>query len=232
MIVKTLKTNNRPIHVIIPAYEEEKNVGQIVRGLRDVGLDLRIWVIDDGSKDDTAQEAREAGGQVVRHCVNLGQWAALRTGFMLSLLNHADTIVTLDADGQHDPKDLPRLVEALDEQKADLVVSSRFLDEEEPEMLRHRRLGIRFLNRLLKVAFNCDLTDCTNGFKAYRADIVRNLLPELKEDQYGALEFLAKAASRRAKIMEVAVSSIHNDSSKKGNLRYFVNLVRTVAANL
>lgn len=226
------KTNNKPIHVVIPAYEEEKNIGWVIERLKRLNLDLEIWVIDDGSKDGTAEKARKAGAKVVKHFVNLGQWAALRTGFVLALLNEAKTIVSIDADRQHDPRDLLRLVGTLNGENDDLVIGSRFLRTEKPNMLRHRKLGILFFNKLIEIMTKCKLTDCTSGYRAYKADVIQKILGMLREEQYGSLEFIAKIVRQKAKIKEIPIKARTNTSSKKGELRYGYNLFRTILKEL
>lgn len=232
MKTKMMKNSLEAIHVVIPAYNEEESVGMVVEELGRLDLDLVIWVVDDGSRDATSEEADKAGARVVRHSVNIGQWGALRTGFMLALLDGAEIIVSIDADGQHDPKDLPRLIDAFYKEKADLVIASRFFYDGKPEMLRHRRLGIRFFNKLLKIIFRYELTDCTNGFKVYKAELIKKVLPKLKEAQYGALEFLIKATKQDALIMEIPIKSVSNIQSSKGRVKYGYNLFRTIIKSL
>lgn len=222
----------KPVHVIIPAYEEEKSIGRVVEGLKRLNLDLEVWVVDDGSKDGTAEEARKAGGRVIRHFVNLGQWAALRTGFTAAIMEGAEILVSIDADGQHDPGDLPRLVETINGNDVDLAIGSRFMEANGPDMPRYRRWGIHFFNKLMETSFKCRLTDCTSGYKAYKADLIKKMLPASRENQYGALEFIANAVKLKAKITEVPIKSIKNISSKKGNLRYGYNLLRTVIKSI
>src|SRR5262245_11235889 len=120
---------SRPVDVavIIPAFDE----AQVVRGVV-AGIASRfslVVCVDDGSADDTAQEARAGGSTVLRHCVNLGQGAALETGIEYALARGAEIFVTMDADGQHDVADVVAMVERLrDTPELDLLLGSRFLD--------------------------------------------------------------------------------------------------------
>ena len=220
--------NDKPIFVFLPACNEEKHIEEMVNQLKQLKLNLKIHVIDDGSKDATGDVARNAGAIVVRHPVNLGQWAAMRTAFMISLIEDAEVMVSVDADGQHHPRDLPKLVEPILEGKADIVIGSRFLEDETPEMPKYRWAGIKLFNKLLEFVTKKRLTDCTSGYKAYNMTMVRKALPNLRENQYGALEFLVEAVRQRARIIEKPIRSKNNAVSKKGKMEYGYNLLRTI----
>jgi len=122
---------NRPMTVkdhtcvVIAAYNEAVTIGRVVTEVRRAGYP--VVVVDDGSKDTTAQVAKASGATVMQHPFNLGQGAALQTGIDLALANGAEVIVTFDADGQHGAADISRLAEALNEEKVDFVLGSRFL---------------------------------------------------------------------------------------------------------
>ena len=224
----TMTKNNKSIHVCIPACNEEEKVGDVVRGLNELELNLKVHVIDDGSVDGTRESATKAGAIVVEHPVNLGQWAALRTGFAVSLMEGADVMVSIDADGQHDPRDFCMLVEPILNGEADIVIGSRFLNGDAPSMPRYRYVGIKVFNKLVQILTKKKLTDCLSGYKAYDVSMVRKILPYLKEDQYGALEFLVRALRHKAKVIEKPVRMNSNSHSTKGKLRFGYNLLRTV----
>lgn len=223
---------NKQIYVFLPAYNEEKRIEQVVNGLKQLELNMKIFVIDDGSKDGTAEIARKVGAIVVRHPVNLGQWAAMRTAFLISLMEGAEIMVSVDGDGQHDPRDLPKLIEPILDGEADIVIGSRFLNGEIPEMSGYRRVGIGFFNKLIEARIKRRLTDCTSGFKAYNMESVREILPNLTENQYGALEFLVEAATQEARILEKPVRMQNNAVSKKGGIKYGYNLLRTIIKSI
>ena len=219
---------DKPIFVFLPACDEEQHIEELVTQLKQLALNLKIHVIDDGSKDATGEIARNAGAVVVRHPVNLGQWAAMRTAFVISLLEDARVMVSVDADGQHDPSELPRLLEPILDGTADIVIGSRFLENANPEMPTYRRVGIKLFNWLLELFTKKQLTDCTSGYKAYNMTVVRKILPNLRENQYGALEFISEAVRQRARIIEEPIPSRTNDVSKKGKIRYGYNLLRSL----
>jgi glycosyltransferase involved in cell wall biosynthesis len=219
---------SKPIYAVIPAHNEEETVGEVVKGLKQLDLDLKIIVVDDGSNDKTAKRAREAGATVVMHLVNLGQWAALRTAFIISLLNHAEVVVSLDGDGQHLPKDLPPLIQPILKNEADFVIGSRFINESKPLMHPHRYFGIKFFNKLINLITGLNLTDCTCGYRAYRADLVAKLLSRINENQYGSLEAIIQASRLKARICETPIISFPSKKTTKGNLRYAYNLLRSI----
>lgn len=223
--------NSRPIYVLIPALNEERTVGKVIESLKNLYSNLKIIVLDDGSNDNTAREAEKHGATVVRHIVNLGQWAALRTLFEISIREKADIIVTLDADGQHSAENLKAMIEPLLREEAELVIGSRFKDEKKPEMPKYRYYGIRFFNKLIKITTGLDISDCTSGYKAYRSEYISKLLPNLKENQYGALELIIEASKLKIRICEIPIISNSSEKTTKGNLRYAYHLIRSILSS-
>ena len=117
--------------ILIPAFNEERNIGDLIEAIqREVG-DAKIVVVDDGSTDSTAAEARRRGATVITHAFNLGYGAALHTGYLYAQRRGCKRLVQMDADGQHDPTSLPVLLESL-EGGADVVVGSRYLEGPAP----------------------------------------------------------------------------------------------------
>ena len=223
---------DKSIHVVIPAYMEENNIVHVVEELKRLNMGLKIWVVDDGSRDKTAKKARMTGAEVLRHSLNLGQWAALRTGFIIAIMEGAEILVSIDADGQHDPRDLPELVQPILNGEADVVIGSRFLNAEKPKMANYRYYGIKVFNWLIKVMTGKRLTDCTCGYKAYTAEAIRKLLPYLRENQYGALEFIIKTMKQKFRVLEKPIKTKNNTVSRKGKLRYGYHLLRTIIKEL
>lgn len=230
-----MKNNtSKKTHVFIPAFNEAGTIGKIVEGLRQLDLNLKVFVIDDGSYDGTAKIAENAGAIIVKHPINLGGGAAIRTAFIIGIMNDVDYFITLDGDGQHDPKDLPKLVEAIKKEKIDLVIGSRFLENKNPEMNMYRDLGIRFFSTIISKITKKNITDATSGFRIYNAQIVKTILPTLKENQYYALEILSKIAKDDKRLNEVAIKNLKRiqGSSKKGILKYCYNLFRVIIRTL
>ena len=149
--------------VVIAAYNEAAMIGRVVTDVRRAGY--RVIVVDDGSRDATAQSARAAGATVIQHPFNLGQGAALQSGIDLALANGAEVIVTFDADGQHGVGDISRLVEALVEENADFVLGSRFL-EPSSNIPPLRRLLLKAATAFTRITTGLRLTDAHNGLRA------------------------------------------------------------------
>lgn len=162
----------------IPAYNEAGAVGEVVRAVSD-HVDAVI-VVDDGSDDDTAGEARAAGAHVTAHDRNRGYGATLRSLFEAARERDAEQLVVLDADGQHDPSDLPRLVREQRQTEADIVIGSRFVDDAATEVPPYRRVGIGVINVLTNfglssVGSRAYITDTQSGFRVYNRAAVESL---------------------------------------------------------
>jgi glycosyltransferase involved in cell wall biosynthesis len=150
--------------VVIPAFNEQARIGNIVRGVLKQGL--RVVVVDDGSCDETTSVARSAGATVLRHSLNRGQGAALQTGISFSLISGANRIVTFDADGQHSIGDISRLLDPIYEGTADVTLGSRFLGESSSIPLA-RRILLRLAVVFTRVVSGARVTDTHNGLRAF-----------------------------------------------------------------
>lgn len=164
------------VAAVIPAYNAEKTVGQVIEGLRDF-IDA-ILVVDDGSLDATAQVASKAGAKVIRHSVNQGLGMALQTGFKEALKGDYQAIVTLDADGQHSPGDVRKLLVALEQNGADVIIGSRLTDRSEwHKFPLLRLLGNLILTYLTNWAVGRKVTtDSQSGCRVF----LRRVLEEIK----------------------------------------------------
>ncbi len=190
--------------VVMAAYDEGDSIRRVLGSLpaHVCGLPVCPVVVDDGSLDRTADEARTAGAVVGSHRSNLGQGDALRTGFAVAERLGARVVVTMDADGQHDPADLPVLVAPVVAGDADYVQGSRFLGLYD-DAGGARDLGIRGFTRLIRLLTRTPITDCTNGYRAIDGAALSRL--ELVEDRYSASEILIQAAGHGLRIREVPV---------------------------
>jgi len=158
--LKARREDHRPsVSAIIPAFNEERTIGEVVRGAL-AHVD-EVIVIDDGSTDNTAAVAAEAGATVIRHGRNLGVLAATARGLKEA---KGEVLVTLDADGQHDPSEIPRLVEPIAEGRADLVLGRR------PSLPHFSERVITALTRL-----RVDCTDASTGYRAIRKGVAERM---------------------------------------------------------
>ncbi len=152
------------VWVICPAYNEETTVARVVTSVRQAGLN--VVMVDDGSIDRTCERAARAGAAVVRHPINLGQGAALKTGIDYALSQGADILVTFDADGQHRVSDIPVMLHALVRERADFALGSRFLDRV-PNVPITRRMLLWGATLFTRMTTGLRLTDTHNGLRAF-----------------------------------------------------------------
>jgi len=157
--------------VLIPAYNASRTIGDVVKACRDVVSN--VMVIDDGSRDDTAAAAKSAGADVVSHPKNRGKGGALKSGFAWALEHGYDAVITLDADGQHLPREIPKFLRAREETRADLIIGGRA--HLFGEMLPRRRLANRFSAWSIAMASGARITDSQSGFRLYSANLLRNV---------------------------------------------------------
>jgi len=216
--------------VCIPAYNESASIAAVLAEVPGsvAGQPVHVLVIDDGSRDGTADVARAAGAHVVSHPVNSGQGAALQTGYLVAERVGADLVVTMDGDGQHDPSQLSLLVAPILEDRADFVVGSRRLGEHEADSTA-RDAGITVYTRLLNTLGGTSISDVANGYRAIRA----SMLPALAftEEQFHNPELLLGAARAGFRVTEVPVTIRRRSagSSKKGGtLRYGAGFLRAM----
>lgn len=157
--------------VLIPAYNAAASVGDVVRGSKQFVAD--VVVVDDGSRDDTAAVARASGAEVISHPQNRGKGGALKTGFAWAVQHGYDVVVTLDADGQHLPREIPKFLRCREESGADLIIGSRA--HLFGEMLPRRRMANRFSAWTIARASKTGITDSQSGFRLYSANLLRNV---------------------------------------------------------
>jgi glycosyltransferase involved in cell wall biosynthesis len=154
------------IVVIIPAYNEENGVAQVVKGVRKAVPTADIVVINDGSQDRTAEEARRAGARILNHPYNMGYGAALQTGYKFALENGYHYLAQIDADGQHDPECISDLLAPLLDGSADIVIGSRFLIDNGYRAPFAKRVGMLMFGALASRIVGYHITDPTSGFQA------------------------------------------------------------------
>jgi len=155
------------ITVILPAYNEEVSIGSMVISAKK--HTYNIIVIDDGSTDNTAEIARLAGANVIKHSSNQGKGAALKTGF--KAVRDTDIIVTMDSDGQHNAENIKKLVSPIENGAADLVNGSRYLNRKKSDTPAYRRVGQIILDKATNFGSGLNITDSQSGFRAFAAYI-------------------------------------------------------------
>jgi hypothetical protein len=179
-----LSSANEGVMALIPAFNEEGAIGQVVEGVRRAMPGAHIVVIDDCSTDGTAAAASAAGAHVVRLPCNLGIGGAVPTGLKFARERLYDVVVRLDGDGQHDPAEIPALYELLKKGQADVVIGSRFLGMDEPRVRipMSRLLGIKTFAFLVSLLTRQQATDTTSGFMCMNRQAVALLADFLPQD--------------------------------------------------
>ncbi len=199
--------------IIITAYQEEQTIGDVVK--RALLQSPFVAVIDDGSTDRTAKIAHEAGAYVLSHLFNLGQGAALQTGFSFALTEGADLIVTLDADGQHDPEDISRMISKIESSNADVVLGNRFSGKAIGISWR-RRFILRCAWCLIRLTSGVAISDSQIGLRLFSSDAARKLVITQNRMAY-ASELINQMVRLKLNIVEIPVSVTYTDySMKKG----------------
>jgi hypothetical protein len=221
------------VAVLVPAYNEAENVGHVLDLMPSevCGVETAVLVVDDGSRDGSGDVAAEHGAVVARHVINRGGGAALRTGYRLMVESGAEVVVTLDADGQHLPAEMERLVKPVLDGEVDVAHGSRVLGEADGNHFA-RELGIVFFNRLVSFITRTRVSDCSNGYRAVRTTVLPQLV--LRQEQFHTSEFMIEAIKRGIPAKEVPVTvakRLHGHSKKPAVTRYglgFANaIVRT-----
>ena len=177
--------------IIIPAYNAARTVADVVKSC--VNIISNILVVDDGSRDDTAAAAKSAGAEVMSHSRNRGKGAALKTGFAWALEHGFDAVITLDADGQHLPHEIPKFLACREETHADLIIGGRA--HLFAQMLPRRRLANRFSAWTIAKASKTGITDSQSGFRLYSANLLRNV--RLRTDGFDMESEVIVHAGRR-----------------------------------
>lgn len=187
--------------IIIPAFNESKSVGPLVRRLNRLLPDCDVLVIDDGSTDDTVRSV-PPNTRVVSLPFNLGIGGAMQTGYRYAALHRYDVAVQVDGDGQHRPSGVRQLIQTLQSTGADLVVGSRFLAHNRFRTSMPRMMGIRLLSAWIRLLSGLQITDCTSGFRAVNRRVIRAYAHWYPED-YPEPEVVLLLHRSKFKVVEV-----------------------------
>jgi UDP-N-acetylglucosamine---dolichyl-phosphate N-acetylglucosaminyltransferase len=217
--------------VVIPAFNAADTIASVVRGVKEhIALD-RIVVVDDGSSDDTASVARAEGAQVLRHDVNKGKGMSLRTGFEFILKRpEIEAVVTLDADGQHDPREIPEFAEAFRRGGADIIVGSRMRNHSGMPPLRV--FTNRVTSAIISLTTGQKIEDSQIGYRLHRASLLRKL--ELATSRYDTeSEILIKGCRLGARVESIPVRTIYADETSaidpaRDAMRFLLLVIRSL----
>ena len=190
--------------VIIPAYNEQGSILNTIEDIRKNAPDFDYVVINDCSKDDTLKLCRENGIRVLDLPINLGIGGAVQTGYLYAYRNNYDLAVQFDGDGQHDAKFLDIMAETLEKENLDMIIGSRFINNQGFQSSAVRRFGIRFFEVLLKILFGQRITDATSGMRMCNR---RGMELFIKDDpkDYPEPETVARLLRHKCKVKEIPV---------------------------
>src|SRR3989344_5332933 len=191
---------------VIPGYNEEKSIGKVVKETKKYISD--VVVVDDGSRDSTSLQAEKQGAIVLKHVINIGKGAALKTGCDYAIKNGAAKIVVLDADTQHEPSSIPLFLNALEE--ADVALGRRGLNKNMPFVFR---FGNWFINKTTKLLYGLSLHDTQCGYRAFTAEAYKKI--KWKSSSYSMeSEMIANIGKRKLKYKEIPIKTIYADKYK------------------
>jgi glycosyltransferase involved in cell wall biosynthesis len=204
---------------VIPCYNTQEYIADVIAKTKRY-ID-EVIVIDDGSKDMTAQVATRAGAVVISHGKNKGYGEALKSCIVAANNADADIMVVIDGDGQHEPDEIPLLLMPISENKADLVIGSRFIANGK-HMPKYRKFGIFVINFLWNFGSKVKVSDTQSGFRAYTKKIVKNM--QLSEKGMGvSIEILEQARRRQTRIAEVPITCSYEENNSKISKKAFVH---------
>ncbi|WFB35505.1 glycosyltransferase family 2 protein [Kiritimatiellota bacterium B12222] len=194
--------------VIIPALNEAGHIGPLVTALRE--MKLNVLVVDDGSEDATSELAEAAGAVVIRNTQNYGKGKSLAQGYQYAAAEGYDALVTMDADGQHDPADVPRFFDTYERTGIPVLVGNRMHDRARMPLIR--RWTNRLMSRLLNRQMNQYIPDTQNGFRLYQTDVVTMVIPDTAGFAAES-EILLKLDEIDIRMGSVPIAAIYGDET-------------------
>lgn len=219
------------ILVIIPAYNEEDSIGRVIEDVRTNCPQMDILVVNDGSADHTSDRARASGVVVLDLPFNLGIGGGMQTGYKYAAEKGYDIAIQVDGDGQHDPKEIPKLLQTLEERKVDVAIGSRFITDLEYKATTMRRVGITVLSKVISIMVRQKITDPTSGFRASRQKAIQLFAVNYPQD-YPEPEVVVLLSKSGLKMAEVPVkmSQRYSGESSITKIRSIYYMVKVLLA--
>jgi glycosyltransferase involved in cell wall biosynthesis len=199
--------------IIIPAFNEEKQIASVIEGVRKFS-DADIVVIDDGSRDRTAEIARKVGACVIRHPFNMGYGVALQTAYKYALKNDYEFLLQIDGDGQHDPGYIPALFAIVENRECDLVIGSRFLKNTTDQPGIFKLTGIKLFRQIIKVITGERITDPTSGYQCMNRRIFQYFSGDSFPCDYPDANIVILLHRMGFKISELPVAMVPNPEGR------------------
>ena len=196
----------KKIFVILPARNEEKHISKIIKSIKKYVN--TVVVVDDGSDDKTSENAKKSKAIVLRHIVNLGKGAALKTGCDYATKNKADVIIVIDADAQHDPKEIPNFLKKI--KKYDIIIAYRKVNKKMPLLLQ---FGNWTINKTITFLYGVKIKDSQCGYRAFTSKAYKKL--RWKASDYSMeSEMIAKIGKHNLSYTEIPIETIYSDKYK------------------
>lgn len=195
--------SEKEVLVLIPAFNEQDRIGEVIAGVRQTLPDVTILVVNDGSTDQTAQVSLRSGAIVLTHPFNLGVGGALQTGYKFSVQRGFKYVIQLDGDGQHPTKYLTSFLSRLNETEADLIIGSRFLAGYRTSGSFLRRMGNATFAKILSFLIREKLTDPTSGYRALKQTVLRFCVQDIYGFDYPDADFLLTVHRAGFRIEEI-----------------------------
>ena len=209
--------------ICIPAFNEEKNIEKIIKDCKKFVDD--VIVCDDGSTDNTADLSKKQGAIVLQHEKNKGYGAAISTLFDYCRKENADVMITIDGDGQHDPNQVPLLLDAIKKHNVDVVIGSRFLNDQQTPT--YRKAGIKIITSATNYSTNLKVSDSQSGFRAYSSAAVKEIFPT-ETGMAVSTEILLKVSNKGLSLAEVPITvSYQGDTSTQNPVSHGTSVFAT-----
>jgi glycosyltransferase involved in cell wall biosynthesis len=192
--------------IVIPAFNEEKNIGRVLEGIRNCAPEIPVLVINDGSRDATAQICREQGAKVISLPFNSGYGVALQTGFIFALKNGYTTVLQMDADGQHDPRYIVDMLQEIQNENLDVVIGSRFLEDHSYKTTFLKRLGMIIFGNLASLFCRQRVSDPTSGYQVLKGKAIQFVASEYYPPDYPDADFIIMLHQCGFKTREIPVT--------------------------
>jgi hypothetical protein len=220
----------KDVMILIPAYNEAENLNYLLPKMPDCinNKKVGVLVVDDGSDDDTRELVQKHGQLVVSNVINRGGGAALRLGYDILRNSGASICITMDADGQHRPEEIEKLVLPILNDEYDVVIGSRVLGTREKDS-PIRAAGVHVFGVIISSLLGQRISDPSSGFRAFKIDKIKNI--DLREDQYHTSELIIEAVKKGLRVKEVPITILKRKfgKSKKGrNLKYGFHFAKTI----
>lgn len=216
--------------VIVPAYNEEKNIGHVLHEIAKHNPNVDMLVINDGSEDQTEQVVKSLGIEVLSHCSNLGYSGAILSGLKYAMIMNYNYVVQFDGDGQHDPKEIHRLIAATLSENVDIVIGSRFLEANDYNHGILRRMGSSLFTAIIKLMTRENITDPTSGLQILHKNVFSYYVLSGNYPEYPDANILILISKIGFKIKEVPVimherlSGVGMHASMISNIKYMISM--------